>query len=75
MEPLPKLAKDAAYIAVGFGVLGFQRAQVRRRELLKRLEGLASQLVPSGAPVVENLPQRGVEGDLGSPAGRRPQEG
>lgn len=75
VEPLPKLARDAAYVAVGFGVLSFQRAQVRRRELRKRLEELASQLVLSGAPVVENLPQRGVESDLGSPAGRRSQEG
>ncbi|HEY1633727.1 MAG TPA: hypothetical protein VGF64_03135 [Acidimicrobiales bacterium] len=38
MDPLAKLAKDAAYVAVGFGVLGFQRAQVRRREVLKRLD-------------------------------------
>ncbi len=32
--------KEAAYIAVGLGVLGFQRAQVRRVELAKQLEGL-----------------------------------
>jgi len=32
--------RDAAYIAVGLGVLGFQRAQVRRVELAKQLEGL-----------------------------------
>src|SRR5205807_7338439 len=29
--------KDAAYVAVGFGVIGFQRAQVRRQELNKQL--------------------------------------
>jgi hypothetical protein len=29
--------KDAAYITIGFGVLGFQRAQVRRQELKKQL--------------------------------------
>ncbi len=28
-------AKDVAYIAIGFGVLAFQRAQVRRQELTK----------------------------------------
>src|SRR5579872_6438808 len=28
-------ARDAAYVAVGFGVLAFQRAQVRRQEILK----------------------------------------
>jgi len=30
--------KDAAYITIGLGVLGFQRAQVRRHELAKQLE-------------------------------------
>jgi uncharacterized protein YicC (UPF0701 family) len=32
-------ARDAAYVAVGLGVLGFQRAQVQRQELRKRLAG------------------------------------
>jgi hypothetical protein len=30
--------KEAAYVAVGLGVLGFQRAQVQRVELLKQLD-------------------------------------
>lgn len=30
-------AKDLAYVAIGFGVLGFQQAQVKRRELEKAL--------------------------------------
>ncbi len=30
---LADLAKEAAYVAIGVGVLEFQRAQVRRREL------------------------------------------
>lgn len=30
-------AKDLAYVTVGFAVLGFQQAQVRRRELEKTL--------------------------------------
>jgi hypothetical protein len=30
-------ARDAAYVAVGLGVLGFQRAQVQRRTLQRRL--------------------------------------
>jgi hypothetical protein len=30
--------KDAAYVTVGIGVLGFQKAQVRRVELTKQLE-------------------------------------
>jgi hypothetical protein len=31
------LARDAAYVAVGLGVLGYQRAQVQRVELQARL--------------------------------------
>ena len=31
------LARDAAYVAVGLGVLGYQRAQVQRVELKSRL--------------------------------------
>ncbi|MDP9070366.1 MAG: hypothetical protein M3N68_03590 [Actinomycetota bacterium] len=34
----PKSIKDAAYVAIGLGVMGWQRAQVRRRELAKELE-------------------------------------
>jgi hypothetical protein len=37
-EQIVSLAKDAAYIAIGFGVLSFQRAQVRRQELAKLVE-------------------------------------
>lgn len=29
-------ARDAAYVAVGFGILSFQRAQRRRRDLARR---------------------------------------
>jgi hypothetical protein len=36
-DEIAKTAKDAAYVVVGLGVLGFQRAQVRRQELQKRL--------------------------------------
>ena len=37
MADLNSSLKEAAYVAVGFGVLGFQRAQVRRRELARQL--------------------------------------
>lgn len=39
---LRKTATDAAYIVVGAGVLGFQQAQVRRRELKAKLDALRS---------------------------------
>ena len=38
---LRKTAADAAYIAVGAGVLGFQQAQVRRREAGDRITTIA----------------------------------
>ena len=38
---LRKTAADAAYIAVGAGVLGFQQAQVRRREAGDRIVTIA----------------------------------
>ncbi len=31
------VAKDATYVVIGAGVLGFQQAQVQRQELMKRL--------------------------------------
>jgi hypothetical protein len=34
-----KTVTDAGYVTIGLGVLGFQQAQVRRRELQKRLAG------------------------------------
>lgn len=36
--------KDAAYITVGLGVVGFQRAQVRRQELSKQIDSQLEQL-------------------------------
>ena len=37
-DPL-KQAKEAGYTAIGFGVLAYQRLQVRRRELTKQVGG------------------------------------
>ena len=34
---LADVAKDATYVVIGAGVLGFQKAQVHRQELQKRL--------------------------------------
>jgi small-conductance mechanosensitive channel len=38
LDEINKTIKDSAYAAIGFGVLGFQRAQVRRRELIEQLQ-------------------------------------
>lgn len=43
-EDILGTARDAAYVAVGLGVLAFQRAQVRRNELQKVLSGQAGDL-------------------------------
>ena len=42
MDALGRLGRDTVYVVVGFGVLGFQRAQVRRREVQKRVEEVRS---------------------------------
>ena len=36
-DRLASLARDACYVAVGLGVLAFQQAQVRRRQLQQQL--------------------------------------
>ena len=38
MNDVRSTIKDAAYIGIGFGVLAFQKAQVQRQELQKRLQ-------------------------------------
>ena len=43
-----KLVKDSAYAAIGFGVLGFQKAQVRRRELIEQLNAQGGQVAQIG---------------------------
>ena len=43
-DEISKTARDAAYVVVGLGVLGFQRAQVRRQELQKRLSEPRTQI-------------------------------
>jgi hypothetical protein len=66
--------KDAAYVTVGFGVLGFQRAQVRRHELTKQLKPQLEELVTNVdqvlQPVRVELEQRldQVEDRLGGQA-------
>jgi len=37
-KDIANVAKDATYVVIGAGVLGFQQAQVQRRELMARLQ-------------------------------------
>jgi hypothetical protein len=37
LDDVTNLAKDAAYVSIGLGVIAFQRLQVRRNELEKEI--------------------------------------
>lgn len=72
---LNEAVKDAAYAAVGFGVLGIQRAQVHRNELTKQLgehlAGLAKAADDALAPMRHEIDGRldEIEGRLPPAAG------
>ena len=42
IDDITTVAKDALYVGVGLGVIAFQKAQVRRQDLKKTLNGQAS---------------------------------
>jgi ElaB/YqjD/DUF883 family membrane-anchored ribosome-binding protein len=69
VSDITKTLKDAAYVAVGFGVLAFQKAQVQRRELEKQLTKAAAELEERSKPVVE-----AVESSLDQIEGRLPEQ-
>ncbi len=56
VEQLADRARDGLYVAVGFGVLGYQRLRIAQRSLTKRL-GLADDPPPRPPrPTVEHRP-------------------
>lgn len=55
---VPKTITDAAYIAIGFGVITFQRAQVRRRELEQQFEAQTKELKTQLAKVADEVEER-----------------
>jgi hypothetical protein len=61
IDKVAKALETPAYVAVGFGVLGFQRAQVRRRELQRHMAGAANTLNQKlgevSGEVAERLPR------------------
>jgi hypothetical protein len=64
---LRKTAADAAYIAVGAGVLGFQQAQVRRKEAGERIATLAKDAqsaVETQAASIRSLVSDGATGGI-----------
>ena len=54
-----ELAKDAAYTTVGFGVLAFQKTQVRRQEVMAevqaKLPGVVDEAVTQATSAITNL--------------------
>jgi len=54
-----EIAKDAAYTTVGFGVLAFQKTQVRRREVMAevqaKLPGVVDEAVTQATSAITNL--------------------
>lgn len=63
-----KVLEDPAFVAVGFGVLGFQRAQVCRHALQRRMGGLYDDMAPLrqkvddiAGDVASRLPPEAVE--------------
>ena len=62
-EEISKTARDALYVAVGLGVLGFQRAQVRRQELVKQLGDPRAEVESRLGEVRGKLTQRVKEVD------------
>ena len=44
IDDVASVAKDAAYVSVGLGVIAIQRLQVRRHELSKALSGHTDQV-------------------------------
>jgi hypothetical protein len=52
-DEVGRRVKDAVYVGVGLGVLAFQKAQVRRRELTKLLDERAGE----GRTVVRSVEQ------------------
>jgi phosphate uptake regulator len=50
--------RDTLYTVVGFGVLGVQQAQVRRRDLQKNLARLAAEVDERVDPVLDDLQTR-----------------
>lgn len=57
-DTLKNVAKDGFYIALGFGVINFQKAQVRRQELKKEISRVTETLKPAVKQTTETLSSR-----------------
>lgn len=60
-QDVGRIAQEAAYVAIGLGVIGFQRAQVRRREIAGAVERAARDGLGSPSWVSRNELARRVQ--------------
>jgi hypothetical protein len=58
MDDAATRLRDSLYTVVGFGVLGFQQAQVRRRDLQRELAKLAVEVDEKVDPVLDDIVAR-----------------
>ena len=58
MDDAASRLRDALYTAVGFGVLGVQQAQVRRRDLQREWAKVAVEIDERVEPVLDDLEAR-----------------
>ncbi len=58
MDDAATRLRDTLYTAVGFGVLGIQQAQLRRRELQRDLARLAEEVDEKVDPVLDDVEAR-----------------
>jgi hypothetical protein len=66
LTDLTKTLTDTAYVAIGFGVLAIQKAQVQRRDLAKQLSGLTAELTGDRAELRTKVAKlsRDIEGRI-----------
>lgn len=60
-DEVTKVARDAMYVAVGLGVLGFQRAQVRRQQVLKNLAAPRAEVEDRLGELVKHAHEQALE--------------
>lgn len=58
MDDAATRLRDSLYTLVGFGVLGFQQVQLRRRDLQRDLAKLAAEMDEKVDPVLDDLVAR-----------------
>lgn len=60
-ERAVQVAKDVVYTSVGFGILAFQKAQVRRQEIVAEVRERAPRLVDEAVEQAETVVTRVAE--------------